>query len=119
MNPTAPIALQIAADHPSFAGHFPGRPLLPGVVVLAAVVEAALADPALAGAIGPAPRLSTVKFLAPLGPGAALTVRFESTAAAIRFEVRAGARLAASGAFERGGDDVSIAARRDAAASAR
>ena len=95
------VALPIAEDHPSFAGHFPGRPLLPGVVVLGAVLEAALADPDLARAIGGAPRLSMVKFLAPLGPGAALTVRFDATASAIRFEVTDGTRIAASGAFER------------------
>ena len=105
-----PIELPIAADHPAFAGHFPGRPLLPGVVVLGAVLEAALADPALAGAIGSAPRLSMVKFLAPLGPGAALTVRFDATATAIRFEVSEGARVAASGAFERSPVDAIAAA---------
>ena len=94
------VALAIAADHPAFAGHFPGRPLLPGVALLSAVLEAVLAEPRLAAAIGPAPRLSTVKFLAPIGPGAALTVGFMATPTALRFEVANGTRLAASGAFE-------------------
>ncbi|MEO9163858.1 MAG: hypothetical protein ABI349_15925 [Casimicrobiaceae bacterium] len=96
-----PIALQIAVDHPSFAGHFPGRALLPGVVLLAEVLEAVLADPELAAAVGPAPRLATAKFLAPVGPGAILSLRFEATPTTLRFEVSNGKRMAASGHFER------------------
>ena len=101
MTPAAhTVALAIAADHPAFAGHFPGRPLLPGVALLSEVLEAVLAEPALAASVGSAPRLSTVKFLAPIGPGAALTVHFEPSATALRFEVSDGTRLVASGAFE-------------------
>jgi len=101
MTPAAhTVALAIAADHPAFAGHFPGRPLLPGVALLSAVLEAVLAEPAMAAAVGVAPRLSAVKFLAPIGPGAALTIRFEAGATALRFEVTDGTRLVASGAFE-------------------
>jgi 3-hydroxymyristoyl/3-hydroxydecanoyl-(acyl carrier protein) dehydratase len=46
------VALAIAADHPAFAGHFPGRPLLPGVALLSEVLEAVLAEPALAASVG-------------------------------------------------------------------
>ena len=46
MTPAAhSVALAIAADHPAFAGHFPGRPLLPGVALLSEVLEAVLAEP--------------------------------------------------------------------------
>jgi len=31
----------IAIDHPALAGHFPGDPLVPGVLILDAVVQAA------------------------------------------------------------------------------
>jgi len=31
--------LAIAADHPAFAGHFPGEPILPGVVLLDAALD--------------------------------------------------------------------------------
>src|SRR3546814_2617840 len=38
--PPAPMSFVIAADHPSLPGHFPGRPLVPGVVVLDRVLDA-------------------------------------------------------------------------------
>jgi 3-hydroxymyristoyl/3-hydroxydecanoyl-(acyl carrier protein) dehydratase len=95
------VPLHIAADHPAFAGHFPDRPLVPGVLLLAHVLEAVLADPVLAAAVGPAPRLAVAKFLAPVGPGVALAVRFETTPTALRFEVEAGGRGVGAGHFER------------------
>lgn len=95
------LNLSIAADHPTFAGHFPGQPLLPGVSLLAEVIEAALSQPNLASQITGTPRISAVKFLAPVRPGAQLTVQLEPGARGLRFEVREGERLAASGQFER------------------
>ena len=94
------IALHIAADHPAFDGHFPGQPLLRGVALLAEVLEAVLDEPALAANIGPAPRTGAVKFLAPVRPGAQLIVQLDPGPRGIRFEVREGERLAASGQFE-------------------
>ena len=94
-------AMHIALDHPAFAGHFPGQPLLPGVLLLAHVLEAALADPALAGRIGTAPRLSNAKFLSPVRPGDRIEMSFDATSnLRLGFEVRCGERLAASGQFE-------------------
>jgi 3-hydroxymyristoyl/3-hydroxydecanoyl-(acyl carrier protein) dehydratase len=95
-------AMQIAHDHPAFAGHFPGQPLLPGVLLLAQVLEAALADPALAGRLGDAPRLSSAKFLSPVRPGDRIEMSFDTAATGTRlgFEVRCGDKLAAAGQFE-------------------
>jgi len=85
----------VPLDHPAFAGHFPGLPILPGVVLL----DVTLHD--LAGAAGIAPEsceIGSVKFLSPAGPGDVLEIRsdFQATGT-IRFDIAAGARKIASG----------------------
>ena len=64
----------IPVDHPSLPGHFPGRPLVPGVVVLERVLEAIEIGHE---ALGPL-RLPQVKFLQPLLPGEEARVELES-----------------------------------------
>lgn len=65
----------IPADHPSLAGHFPGAPIVPGVIVLDEVA-AALAewrkDSRLTG-------VTSVKFIAPIKPGQSFVIGFDST----------------------------------------
>ena len=94
------IRLHIAADHPAFAGHFPGQPLLPGVSLLAEVLEAILDDATLAAILGAAPRIGAAKFLAPVRPGATLNLQLHASPRGVRFEVKDGERIAASGQFE-------------------
>jgi 3-hydroxymyristoyl/3-hydroxydecanoyl-(acyl carrier protein) dehydratase len=93
--------IEIAVDHPAFDGHFPGRPLLPGVALLAEVLEAALGEPMLTACIDRAPRLAVVKFLAPVGPGATLTIDFRLGARSLEWRVRDGGRDVASGQIAR------------------
>lgn len=87
MNPTT-IELRIAADHPAFDGHFPGAPVLPGVVLLSLVIDEVLARPALAGLLGTTPQIDQVKWLSPVGPGQALQLQLTPRGAGIDFLVR-------------------------------
>jgi 3-hydroxymyristoyl/3-hydroxydecanoyl-(acyl carrier protein) dehydratase len=83
----------IPADHPSLTGHFPDRPIVPGVVVLDRVVDAI---EAMHGALPPL-RLPQIKFLKPLLPGQLVSVDLQGQAPRWRFRVLRGDELLASG----------------------
>jgi len=100
--------VEIGAGHPAFDGHFPGQPVLPGVALLAEVLEALFADPDLAACVGSAPRLPVVKFLAPVRPGATLLIAFRVGPRALDWDVREGERIVASGQIARA--DIAVAA---------
>lgn len=90
-----PIALPIAADHPAYAGHFPGHPVLPGVVLIDAAL-AAIADQT--GHALSTRELASAKFLSPVMPGEALTLERRTTdSGAIEFTIHAGERMVARG----------------------
>lgn len=92
------IGLAIAADHPAYAGHFPGMPILPGVVLLD---EALHAIGAARGMPAGRWRISTVKFLSPVRPGESLALEYEATQhGGIRFDICAGERRVATGALQ-------------------
>ncbi|MGH8086583.1 MAG: hypothetical protein ACREPV_15155 [Lysobacter sp.] len=88
------MSFVIAADHPCLSGHFPGRPLVPGVVMLDRVLDAIEVHAGVAlGAL----RLPQVKFLQPLLPGEAARVELDGEAPRWRFKVWRGDALLASG----------------------
>jgi len=90
----------VPLDHPAFAGHFPGTPILPGVLLLDTVLHS------IAAATGIALdtcTISSVKFLSPASPGDELAIQHTlSASGTIRFEVVAGMRKIASGSIVAG-----------------
>ena len=87
----------VPQDHPAFAGHFPGTPILPGVLLLDTALQA------IANATGITLEhceISAVKFLSPANPGDELVIQHEITGSgAIRFDIMAGSRKIASGSI--------------------
>lgn len=87
--------LVIEPWHPALPGHFPGNPIVPGVVLLDHVIEAARLALAPGSLVC---RIPWVKFLEPLLPGqqVMLGVEFVSAGEA-RFTCRSGAARVAEG----------------------
>jgi 3-hydroxymyristoyl/3-hydroxydecanoyl-(acyl carrier protein) dehydratase len=96
-------ALPIAANHPAYSGHFPGHPLLPGVVLLDAalhVLERAGREASAGSARGWAGRwtINSAKFQSAVRPGEALTLEHETLPnGSVRFAIRTADRAVASG----------------------
>jgi 3-hydroxyacyl-[acyl-carrier-protein] dehydratase len=87
--------LQIAADHPAYAGHFPSFPVLPGAVLLDAVL-AAIQDER--GIDITRWQIVSAKFLAVVRPGDPLAVEHEAPGiGTIRFTIRSHERTVATG----------------------
>lgn len=85
---------EVPVDHPAFDGHFPGRPILPGVVLLGRTVRA------LGEALGEPPsayEIAAAKFLRPVGPGTTLAIRIEQTGERWRFDIFDGDDAVATG----------------------
>ena len=98
--------LDIPADHPAFAGHFPGHPVLPGVAVLSLVMQVLSERPALAQRVGATPRIDNAKFLHPVGPGSTLRVVLKEQGSGVAFEVRSGDTPVARGQLAPGAPEA-------------
>lgn len=85
----------IDADHPALPGHFPGRPIVPGVLLLdeaASVLEAGLGLRCA--------RLKSAKFVSPLLPGELCRLMLTPMdGQMLRFDCVVGERPVASGIF--------------------
>ena len=69
------LKLQIPLDHPSFAGHFPGQPIVPGVMLLDEVIQAAAKHiPGWDHASQAGLAIPVCKFLRPVLPGTSLNL---------------------------------------------
>ncbi|MGA9033593.1 MAG: hypothetical protein WB402_13850 [Sulfuricaulis sp.] len=87
----------VPLDHPAFAGHFPGNPILPGVTLLDTVLHAIAAATGISLDIC---EISSIKFLSPANPGDELVIQhILSTSGTIRFDIVAGMRKIASGSI--------------------
>lgn len=86
--------LRIEASHPALPGHFPGNPVVPGVVVLQRVAAALKAwrGQRVAGL--------DAKFLAPLLPGQDAMIQLREDGVRVRFAVVRGDTLLARGLLE-------------------
>ena len=90
--------LSIGYDHPALAGHFPGYPVVPGVVLLNEVLDTLRRGSAVSLVVTGLPR---VKFSSPLRPGEVVTIRVDKEGAGqATFSCQVDARLIASGAIE-------------------
>ena len=88
----------VPADHPAFAGHFPGNPIVPGVVLLD---RAILFAEQLLGQTDLAWQVGNTKFFSPVCPAETLVFTLETKASgSIAFTVRAADRDVASGSLK-------------------
>jgi len=87
----------VPPEHPAFAGHFPGTPILPGVVLLDVALHSIAESRGIALDLC---EISSVKFLSPAHPGDELEIRHSlSDSGTIRFDILAGTRKIASGSI--------------------
>jgi 3-hydroxymyristoyl/3-hydroxydecanoyl-(acyl carrier protein) dehydratase len=89
-------SLRIEPDHPALPGHFPGAPVVPGVVLLDHVLE--LAEAWLGAPIAVA-TLAQAKFVAPLLPAQTAAVALERRGTELKFRIERDGSLLAQGSF--------------------
>jgi len=97
---TDSVPFRIAGNHPCLAGHFPGHPIVPAVVILDAVLSAARQRrPGLRVA-----ELVYAKFKRPLPPATDATITLDCRERSLRFSVACADGELARGEFALAGD---------------
>lgn len=97
--PTTHTSFQIKKDHPCLVGHFPGNPIVPGVIILDEVASIILQQDGACKITG----FSGVKFLQPLLAEQEVTVNLDDKVLAstghskIKFSIYNNAELVAQG----------------------
>ncbi len=90
------VEICVPATHPALRGHFPGAPVVPGVLLLECLLEAAEAQLGAPLCIRGLPH---AKFLAPLKPEQRALGVLEARGTALTFRVELDGQPIASGAF--------------------
>jgi len=85
-------SLVFAADHPAFAGHFPGAPIVPGVLLLDAALHALQQETGTTVS-----QIASAKFLHPVRPDETLSLVGQADAGRARFEISHGTQRVATG----------------------
>jgi 3-hydroxyacyl-[acyl-carrier-protein] dehydratase len=89
--------LEFAAGHPSLPGHFPGNPIVPGVLLLDETLHA-IERSQPAAKRGQPWQIGTIKFHHVVRPGDAVQLSFQMHPdGAFHFELRSRSGLVASG----------------------
>lgn len=97
------LRLHLEAGHRAFAGHFPGHPVLPGVVQLAWAQQLGREAFGLEAAVT---RLEQIKFRALIQPDCIveLRLRYDAGRGKLSFEYRDGDRVFSSGRLAPGAE---------------
>ncbi len=94
-------SIEVPASHPSFAGHFPKFPVLPGAVLLDEVLQIIQRQRDIDLTQW---QIAAAKFLDAVRPGEVLHLEHAvPRGGLIRFTVRAGNRIVATGSLSGGG----------------
>lgn len=86
--------MSFPSNHPSFPGHFPGRPIVPGVLLLDKAQREIESRSGLM-----VTGIAAAKFLSPALPSEGLLLTYDTIGSEVRFAIHCGERKIASGRF--------------------